>query len=197
MKIQNVSGGTTAITAFCTKDRCLIANAGDARAVLLRDDQAIRLSTDHKPDSPEEEARIVKAGGYVTKQTNKTGKTISRVNGLLAVSRALGDLFLQPFVTPEPEITHFPLSSKPQLLILACDGLWDVVTDEEATEIASSEDDPEKAAIKLRDTALSYGSTDNISIIVVRIPAVSHTRKEITPATKKGKCKSLTVLLII
>ncbi len=66
---------------------------------------------------------------------------------MLAVSRALGDIILQPYVTPEPEITEFDISptdriQSNQLLILACDGVWDVITDEEATTLIRSSPDP-------------------------------------------------------
>jgi len=123
---------------------------------------------DHKPDHPEEEKRIVSKGGVVTKQTNKLGKTISRVNGMLAVSRALGDGFLSPYVTPEPQVDSFDIGSKDDVLVLACDGVWDVIDNDTAVGIAGSEDNPEQAALKLRDTATAKQSTDNISAVIIR-----------------------------
>lgn len=79
---------------------------GDSRAVLSANNGEItkRISTDHKPHLPEEEQRVTAQGGFVTKQSNRNGQTISRVNGLLAVSRALGDVFLDKFVSHEPDI---------------------------------------------------------------------------------------------
>jgi len=174
IKNEDLRGGSTALIAFFNSTKCYVANAGDSRAVLCKGDKAIRLSIDHKPDDPAEETRIKNAGGTVTKQVNRQGKTISRVNGMLAVSRALGDTFLLPYVTPEPDIKEIDISSSQnQLLILACDGLWDVVTDEEALSIATSAADPEEAATKLRDSALQKGSTDNISVIVIKLPPSS------------------------
>jgi len=172
MKKEGIIGGTTAIAALFLKDKCYIANAGDSRAVLGKDGKAYRLSKDHKPEDPEEESRIIKAGGTVLKINNtKLGKTIGRVNGMLSVSRALGDVFLQPYVSAEPDVKCINVASpKNQLLILACDGLWDVVSDEEAVSIACSEMDPEKAAIKLRDTALNKLSADNVSVVVILLP---------------------------
>lgn len=170
-----------------------IANAGDSRAVLLRDNTTVRVTVDHKPDIPEEQVRIEKSGGVVTKVTNKQGKTISRVNGMLAVSRALGDIFLQPYVTSEPEVFQFELNNNNKVLILACDGVWDVLSDEETTEIASSEVNPEMAAVKIRDAALAKGSADNISVIVVRFPPVvgPASNQEATPSSPPfvGGCK--------
>lgn len=170
MKNDQISGGTTALVALFMKDKCYIANAGDSRAVLQKDNQVFRMSTDHKPDLPSEEERIQKSGGIVTKIAGKQGKVISRVNGMLAVSRALGDFFLQPHVSPEPEIQQFDLSGNNNdlLLILACDGLWDTVSDDEAVKIANTEEHVEQSAIKLRDASYNRGSADNISVIVIR-----------------------------
>lgn len=170
MKNDQVPGGTTALVALFLKDKCYIANAGDSRAVLLKDNQVFRMSTDHKPDLPSEEERIQKSGGVVTKIVGKQGKVISRVNGMLAVSRALGDFFLQPHVSPEPEIQQFDLhgNNNDVMLILACDGLWDTVSDEEAVKIAQTEEHVEQSAIKLRDASYNRGSADNISVIVIR-----------------------------
>lgn len=171
IKNENLRGGSTALVAFFTSQKCYIANAGDSRAVLCQGDKAIRLSVDHKPDDPAEESRIKSVGGSVTRQVNRQGKTISRVGGMLAVSRALGDIFLLPYVTPEPDIKEFDLHSpQNQYLILACDGLWDVISDDEALEIIKDISDPEEAAIKLRDQALQRSSTDNISVIVIKLP---------------------------
>jgi len=169
IKQANKSGGCTALTVLATKSKVYVANAGDSRAVLWGDQKVVRLTTDHKPDVPEEELRIQKSGGNVTKVKTKEGKVISRVNGMLSVSRAFGDVFLQPQVTCEPDITTFDIS-KDKILILGCDGLWDVISDEEAIKLIANESNPEQAAIKLRDTALSKGSTDNISVIVIYFP---------------------------
>lgn len=180
MRRDTITGGTTAIVTLFLGSKCYIANAGDSRAVLCKDAKAYRLSKDHKPEDPDEESRIIKAGGAVLKINNtKLGKTIGRVNGMLSVSRALGDLFLQPYVSPEPEVRKIDVaSSKNQLLILACDGLWDVLSDDEAVTIAASETDPEKGAIKLRDTALSKFSTDNISVVVIRLPPAGYENQD-------------------
>eukprot|EP01114_Cavostelium_apophysatum_P019480 TRINITY_DN6296_c0_g1_i2.p1 TRINITY_DN6296_c0_g1~~TRINITY_DN6296_c0_g1_i2.p1 ORF type:complete len:334 (-),score=77.35 TRINITY_DN6296_c0_g1_i2:325-1326(-) len=168
IKTTNKGGGTTALVALITEKKVYIANAGDSRAVFLKGDDTTAITNDHKPDLPEEEDRIVKSGGKVTRITNKAGKTISRVNGMLAVSRALGDIFLQPHVTAEPEIHSFDMSPSDKYLILGCDGVWDVLSNEETTFLASLSDDPEEAAIKIRDTALNKGSADNISVAVIK-----------------------------
>lgn len=74
--------GTTAVVLLVTKTRYYVANIGDSRAVLSRNDTAVPLSNDHKPGVPTEKNRIEKAGGYVK---------LGRVNGTLSLSRAFGD----------------------------------------------------------------------------------------------------------
>jgi len=92
---------------------------------------------------------------------------------MLSVARAIGDFMLNPWVTPEPQI-HGPFDMSPDtktyFLIMACDGLWDRVSDEEAVSIAAPIADPERAATKLRDFAWEHGSEDNISVAVIRFP---------------------------
>lgn len=135
--------------------------AGDTRAVLSRNGQALRLSKDHKPSDDED--RINALGGWVMASAGS-----KRVNGLVAVSRSIGDYFLEPFIHQEPEIKETDLTSSDEFLILACDGLWDVVSDQEAVDIVLQEKDPWVASIKLRDRAYSLTSEDNISVVIVR-----------------------------
>lgn len=87
-----------------------------------------------------------------------------RVNGVLAVSRALGDGSLHPYVSAEPHIAVtalLPATSAPELLILACDGVWDVMSDQEAADLllASGVGDATVAANLLKDRALTLNST--------------------------------------
>eukprot|EP01117_Protostelium_nocturnum_P010884 TRINITY_DN3928_c0_g1_i3.p1 TRINITY_DN3928_c0_g1~~TRINITY_DN3928_c0_g1_i3.p1 ORF type:complete len:396 (-),score=113.26 TRINITY_DN3928_c0_g1_i3:584-1771(-) len=171
---EKISGGSTAIVALIYKNECHVANAGDSRAVISEGKGVKRCSTDHKPEVPEEKERISNLGGCVTSVAIKGGKTIHRVNGILAVSRAFGDLILEPFVTAEPEVQSFSLGEE-TTFVLACDGLWDVLTDEEAIEIAKKESDPKKSAERLVEAGIERMSTDNISVIVASIPRYSPT----------------------
>jgi len=155
-------GGTTAVIAFFKGPELYVANTGDSRAVLCRNRKAHRVTTDHKPDLPQERERIIRMGGMVMN---------GGITGTLTVSRALGDFSYKPFITCEPDVFGpFLLEEGCELLILACDGLWDVVTDEEAVEFALACRNPEEAAVKLRDTAYSRESRDNISVLVIYCP---------------------------
>lgn len=154
--------GTTCISVLIRKQgnqRWLYAaNAGDARAVLARDGKAFRLSYDHKGSDEGETKRIVDAGGFVV---------LNRVNGILAVTRSLGDHAMKDYVIGEPHLLEVLLEPTDTHLILACDGLWDVASDQEAVDLMLAETDAQKMSDKLLIHALKNGSTDNISVMAV------------------------------
>ena len=152
--------GCTACIAVIENTTLTVANIGDTRCVLCRDGKAIRLTVDHKPNLPEETAYIQSKGGFVRDE---------RVGGMLAVSRSFGDGFLGESVNSTPHFVQEQLTAQDQFIILACDGVWDVISDQEACDIVISEIDPLTAAKKLRDRAFELESTDNISVIVVSL----------------------------
>lgn len=135
------------------------ANVGDARAVLCRGGKAVRLTYDHKGSDAQEAKRIMDAGGFVMN---------NRVNGVLAVTRSLGDAAMKDFVVGAPYTTETTLSDQDSFLIVACDGLWDVADDQDAVDLIRDEEDPQVAAARLLQHALSNFSTDNTSVMVVR-----------------------------
>ncbi|KAK3816155.1 MAG: phosphatase 2C-like domain-containing protein [Benniella sp.] len=126
------SSGCTAITAtFTNKNVLYVGNAGDSRAVLGSDGTSIVLSNDHKPVNREESRRIVAAGGFVE---------YGRVNGSLALSRALGDFEFKmnatlgpddQIVTANPVIVEHKLTDDDEFLVLACDGIWDCMSSQD------------------------------------------------------------------
>ncbi len=123
---------------------------------------AIPISVDHKPNSKEERERIEAAGGVIV------WAGTWRVGGVLAVSRAFGDRPLKRFVIATPDVREEQLTPDDELLILASDGLWDVVSNQEAVNLVREVADAEKAAKRLTEEALQRGSNDNISCIIVR-----------------------------
>ncbi|KAK8968645.1 putative protein phosphatase 2C 59 [Platanthera guangdongensis] len=161
-KNQNRDAGSTASTAVLFGDRLLVANVGDSRAVICRGGNAIAVSRDHKPDQTDERQRIEDAGGFVM------WAGTWRVGGVLAVSRAFGDRLLKQYVVADPEIQEEVVDGSLEFLILASDGLWDVVSNEEAVALVKPIDDPELAAKKLLQEASLKGSADNITCIIVR-----------------------------
>ncbi|GAY44409.1 hypothetical protein CUMW_081950 [Citrus unshiu] len=162
---QNRDAGSTASTAILVGDRLLVANVGDSRAVICRGGNAIAVSRDHKPDQTDERQRIEDAGGFVM------WAGTWRVGGVLAVSRAFGDRLLKQYVVADPEIQEEVIDSSLEFLILASDGLWDVVTNEEAVAMIKPIQDPEEAAKRLMQEAYQRGSADNITCVVVRFLA--------------------------
>nr|CDM82120.1 unnamed protein product [Triticum aestivum] len=170
--------GSTALVAVVGLRRIVVANCGDSRAVLSRGGIPVPLSSDHKPDRPDEMERVEAAGGKVI---NWNGY---RILGVLATSRSIGDYYLKPYVIAEPEVTVMDRTDKDEFLILASDGLWDVVSNDVACKIArnclsgrAASKYPESvpgstaadAAALLVELAIARGSKDNISVVVVEL----------------------------
>ncbi|KAH8497035.1 hypothetical protein H0E87_019658 [Populus deltoides] len=181
--------GSTAVVAVVTPEKIIVSNCGDSRAVLCRNGDAIPLSSDHKPDRPDELLRIQEAGGRVIYWDGP------RVLGVLAMSRAIGDNYLKPYVIPEPDVTSTERTAEDEFLILASDGLWDVVPNDTAcgvvrtclrarkppsppgspgsdaavarAAIESSDKSCSDASVLLTKLALARHSTDNVSVVVV------------------------------
>lgn len=157
--------GTTSVSVLLRKNadgkRTLFsANAGDARTVLSRNGEALRLTFDHKGTEPSETKRITDAGGFVVH---------SRVNGILAVTRSLGDVTMKEYVTGEPYQTEVVLEETDRHCILACDGLWDVCEDQQAVDLIKDVPSAQQAADVLMTHALKNGSMDNVTIMVLHL----------------------------
>jgi serine/threonine protein phosphatase PrpC len=122
----------------------VVAHVGDSVALLVRNGLPIELTPPHKPTVPAELERIRAGGGWVTGRAPHGG----RVNGVLAVSRAFGDVeykalkesaWVKPFsadlVTAQPDVLSLVLTRDDQCAVIATDGLWDALSyDEVAAE---------------------------------------------------------------
>jgi len=138
--------GCTAVVCLLQSDMIIVANAGDSRAVLCRKGQAVPLSEDHKPNLPGERARIMRAGGCVEKQ--HVGQIIQyRVNGNLNLSRSIGDLEYkknldllpsEQMICSTPDVQTYPREADDEFLLLACDGIWDVIGSQDAVDFVRS-----------------------------------------------------------
>ncbi|WJX15452.1 protein-serine/threonine phosphatase [Trifolium repens] len=153
--------GSTASTALLLGDRILVANVGDSRVVASRAGLAVPLSVDHKPDRSDERQRIEQAGGFVI------WAGTWRVGGVLAVSRAFGDKLLKPYVVADPEIQEEEIEGV-DFIIVASDGLWNVISNKEAVSLVQNITDAEVASKELIKEAYTRGSSDNITCVVVR-----------------------------
>jgi protein phosphatase 1L len=163
-KIKALTDGTTAIVAVTHGKKIYVANAGDSRCIMIQKGGRCRhMSVDHKPNREDEEKRIRQLGGKVV----HWGRW--RVQGVLAVSRAIGDVALQPYVTCEPEIQEKDIGPEDEYLVLASDGVWDVLRNDDVAKLVWSvaSKDFVNVAKMLCSEALIMGSTDNVTAVVV------------------------------
>lgn len=164
--------GCTANVTVIRDNILTVANCGDSRAVLADAGRAIVMSEDHKPNRPDEKQRIESLGGLVM---------FGRVSGLLAVSRALGDFEYKShgkhLVSEVPDVKSYALHTNSDFIIVACDGLWDVISSGESVKLAYQwmleTHDLDKVCERLVLEALERGSMDNITCMIVAFHAFS------------------------
>jgi len=167
------SGAVVCLTVLDGK-QLYIANAGDCRAVLCRAGKAISLTKDHKPTLYEERVRVESEGGYVEYEA---------LNGLLDVSRALGDRDpdtgeKMKGLTAEPETFKIYLTDDDEFVIVACDGLWDVCESSAAVtwarrSLQENDNDVQKASNDLVHHALIHGSSDNVTAVIIAFTKIA------------------------
>lgn len=167
--------GTTAVVAMILDGTLYVANVGDAEACLVSVEgdevkEVTNLTYPHKASDSAEKKRIEELGGHVF---------FGRVFGALAVARAFGDSrYKQPktsqnFVSVEPFLKTLVLDHTHKYLILACDGLWDVCTHEQASAFVHSAfktgKTSQQVAQELVKHALDLRTDDNVTVVVVKI----------------------------
>ena len=128
--------GSTAVACLISPTHIYLINCGDSRAILVSDNQIKIATIDHKPNNPLEIERIKNAGGSITDD----GKRIMGKKFDYSVSRGFCDyqfkcnLEKHPFeqiISAEPDIYIHERSNKDEFIVLACDGIWDVINNEE------------------------------------------------------------------
>eukprot|EP01061_Rhynchopus_euleeides_P025473 TRINITY_DN4120_c0_g1_i1.p2 TRINITY_DN4120_c0_g1~~TRINITY_DN4120_c0_g1_i1.p2 ORF type:complete len:304 (+),score=61.64 TRINITY_DN4120_c0_g1_i1:120-1031(+) len=171
------SSGCTAVTCLLTPEgKIVVGNAGDSRCVLCRAGKAVPLSFDHKPTNEEEIRRIQAAGGTVSG---------GRVQGNLALSRAIGDFEFkqsktlppeEQIVTANPDVTITDITPEDEFIVLACDGIWDVMTNDEVIDFVSQKinhNDVAKVCEDTCDRCLAPSSPglgcDNMTMMVIQL----------------------------
>ena len=152
--IANITGCTACVSIVDEKNKKIFfANAGDSRAVICKMGVGYQMSHDHKPDWAKEKNRIYKSGGWVNE---------GRIKGNLNLSRSLGDFEYKQdknlsakdqMITAYPEINIELLDDTCEFIILACDGIWDCLTPQEACDFVRNklydENGQEKADVKI------------------------------------------------
>jgi len=173
----HLDGSTACACAVIGSRKVICCNAGDSRAIVVRRDGSfVALSEDHKPGRLDETKRINALGGRVI----YWGRW--RVEGVLAVSRSIGDARLKPYVTAEPDVMEYDIGENDLFLVIASDGIWDTMTsDLVAKFVLVNTCKIVKKSLKVDDTLLQWiarqvsrrakenGSSDNVSCIVANL----------------------------
>jgi serine/threonine protein phosphatase PrpC len=171
------NAGCTANVILIKDKKIYIANAGDSRSLLYKAGKITRLSEDHKPDNEIERQRISNAGGFIID---------GRVNGNLNLSRAIGDLEYKknPKLKPEeqlisamPDVKVIPMEGDDTYILMGCDGVWEILSDEEICKIVKDKLSTEKSLStiigELLDKCLAPDTTqgvgcDNMSAVLIK-----------------------------
>ncbi|MFS7958229.1 putative protein-serine/threonine phosphatase [Helianthus anomalus] len=168
---EDVNGGACCVTALIRNGNLIVSNAGDCRAVMSRGGVAEAVTVDHKPSRKDEQERIERMGGYVDCHNG-----VWRIQGSLAVSRGIGDNHLKKWVIAEPETRIIEIRRECEFLILASDGIWDKVNNQEAIDIVrpfcvgTKKPDLTSACKKLVSLSAARGCYDDKSVMVIRLP---------------------------
>jgi len=178
---EDLTDGSTAAVAIIDGARLVVGSVGDSELVLCRDGKALPLCEVHNPGkNPAEAQRVQREGGLLVDA--RVAHPLAPRAYSLSLSRAIGDF---PFksalltrghpsgVTADPDVHEVQLTAADEFLILACDGLWDVLSHQEAVDSAlaalRASDDPQAVAERLVAEAYARGSTDNISVLLVTL----------------------------
>ena len=196
------SSGSCGIILMIKDHKCIIANVGDSRMVIFKNGKIFFTTEDHKPDSPVEKKRIEQAGGKIYQTPSlfplfQNGKQIEipwRVlPGRLSVSRTFGDIEakdekfggMKNVVVALPDIKELEINDEYNFIVIGCDGIFDVLTNEELLECVKivlkekkmteyiNDDDVHELcgefAAMIIKSALAKDSFDNVSCIVIAI----------------------------
>ncbi|XP_033748812.1 protein phosphatase 1F-like [Pecten maximus] len=163
---EKLKSGSTGVSILIRENKLHVAWLGDSQTMLVRNGEAVVLMDPHKPEREDERNRIEAAGGCVLFMGTW------RVNGNLAVSRAIGDAAHKKFIISDADTSSVSLDGTEDYIVLACDGLWDILTPNAVPKLVydylqESKGDKSGVAQKLVTWAKENGSTDNITVIVV------------------------------
>ncbi|BFZ04780.1 hypothetical protein BsWGS_07819 [Bradybaena similaris] len=175
-KREGLRSGTTGVSVLIRETEMVVGWLGDSQALLVCSGQPVQIMNPHKPEREDERRRIEDLGGCVL------FLGVWRVNGNISVSRAIGDAPFKPFVSSDADVTRIPFTGEEEYLILACDGLWDVLTPSEVTNIVykyskTSPTGNHNVAAELVNAARDSDSSDNISVVVIFFKSTLSTPK--------------------
>ncbi|CAN5388711.1 hypothetical protein BH10PSE19_BH10PSE19_01400 [soil metagenome] len=180
------SPGSTGVNAVITAKGVYVASLGDSLAYLVEVDEKGEITSRlintylHKPNKPEEQARIEQAGGWVGTIPGSYDPT-PRLNGTLAMSGAIGDCALQSSgLATTPKFSHIETHAKESYLLLASDGIEQLTPQEIATAFKQVRDkathkvDIAQASDLVTRTAKQRGSSDNITVMITDLSVQEH-----------------------
>lgn len=155
---NNITGGATIALAIVSPHSIGCANLGDTRAVIFsKSGDVISMTYDHKPSVPSELVNVKEELAFVVN---------NRIEDKLAISRALGDFDITG-VTRIPSVFTHTLTSNDYRLVIASDGVFDVLNNGEISDVLMSEKDIHRAAVLIKNLSVSRVSTDNITVMVI------------------------------
>lgn len=163
---QRRSGTTATLAVVDEKNHTITTcQVGDSRAFLCREGELVTIAPEHRLDDPSEVQRIRDVGGRISY------RGIGRVNGELAMSRAIGVFHLREAgIISEPAITMLQYDEHDAFLLLASDGLTDTLTLDEIYTCCADAASPGEAAQSIGELALSFGATDNVTLVIKSLP---------------------------
>lgn len=164
-ELKGQESGASAVSFLVREGWITAANAGDARAIVVGEKAVRQLTLDHRLDNPEERQRIESRGGIVRYPYAYRGGM-----GLMP-TRSIGDQFFKPVgVIATPSVGEHRITGEDIMLVAACDGLFDFMSNEEVAGFARAFPDPERLVQALKDEVLfSRLGTDNLTIIAVSL----------------------------
>ncbi|KAJ2979865.1 hypothetical protein NQ176_g2991 [Zarea fungicola] len=160
---EDLNSGGVATVLYLQGMELYVANIGNAQAMVIQTDGKHQMLTHkHDPAEPNERSRIREAGGWVSRN--------GRLNDLLEVSRAFGYVDLMPAVQAAPHVRQMTIQENDEIILIATSELWEYLSPGLITDVARSErQDLMRAAQKLRDLAMAYGSSGKIMVMMISI----------------------------
>jgi protein phosphatase PTC2/3 len=163
--IREQNSGSTTVDFLIRENRIFTANAGDAGVLVINQNGSIKLTVDHRLDNPAEKERIAAAGALINYPYVVKG------NQGLMPTRALGDAYFKSAgVIATPALNEYAITPNDLILISACDGLWDFMSDSEVATLARRYTEPHVLIEALsREVLINRQGSDNLTIIAVSL----------------------------
>jgi serine/threonine protein phosphatase PrpC len=157
--------GTTAVDFLIQGKTIHVANAGDARAIIVSRERISQLTVDHRVDNPEERKRVVKMGAAIDYPYVVKGD-----QGLMP-TRTIGDRYFKTVgVIATPSLKEYAIGSDDLMLVLACDGLWDFMSNSEVAAMVFEHPVPKLLLGALtREVLVNRSGTDNLTVMAVSL----------------------------